>query len=554
MRKVVSLIIVGIIVPIFVVYLNAKLSQEKPTIVYSLSDNIPTNLSGDSFLESIQQLSIINLGNSPAKKIRIKINRNIKKYELLKYSSSDKVSVNRSDKKFELLYDELTPGSQFKLIINSKWPTSLKEELDVSHSKGKAVEKKDNISKYNDYLLSGLIAIYIFAIIFGLRLLLIDSLKSDSKYDPLKLLKRKQPLYISNVKWETFRTNSIYNLIKRDNRNFSEPQETHSYKFLSKDMPNFLSDYDWEQLTKESNETLSKLLIHKVEFQSFYSDSESLLNLRKPKHFKEKEWDKILQKINERVIANRIERLIRYHYNSDIILKEIKKDLPKGAILKLWEEYHVFLRELYFITSAIECASSTSPIKELKLKEVNLLKKYDKDKLQDLAYHIQLLKILPVHDNYKAEEFLNNKETDWISETDYNILKKQAEHTLELNKLLNKNTIIQNSLKNILDRIPLNNSIIKKLPETDKEKLKQFSRGIIDAEKEIKEKGNELNKLKLHTESMKSKIEKQLIIIHEFIQDPTVLERLEDYSNPFEPGNFKNLLKIAEFRKKLNDS
>lgn len=555
MRRFISLIIVGIFVPIFAVYLNAKLSQEKPTLMYSLSESIPTNLSGDSFLESIQQLSILNLGNSPAKKIRVKINTNIKNYELLKYSSSDKVLVNRSDNVFELLYDELPPDSQFKIVINSNWPSLLKEAIDISHSKGKAVEKlKDTTAKVNAYLYRGLITIYLLVMVFGLRKIFIDSLESNSKYDPLKLLKRKQPLYISDEKWERFRKNSIENLIKMDDRHFSELYEAYSYKFLSKDKPGFLSDSEWEQLAEESNKMLSKLLIHNVEFKSFYGDSENLLNIKRPKHFKKKEWDEILQKINKRVIANRIEELIRYYFNSDTILKEIKKDFPKGAIPELWEKYHVFLMELYFVASTLECASSISPIKELKLKEVNLLKEYDRNKLQDIAYYMQLLKILPVHDIKKAEEFLNNKETDWIAENDYNILKKQAEHTLELNKLLNKNTIIQNSLKTILDRIPLSDSMIKELPETDKEKLKQFSSGIVEAEKEIKRKENELKELSLHTESIKSKIEKQLNIIHEFIQDPTVLERLEDYSNAFAPGNFKNLLKIAEFRKKLNDS
>ena len=551
MRKLIPLIIVGIFVPIFAVYLNAKLSQEGPTLVYSLSESIPTNLSGDSFLESIQQLSILNLGNSPAKRIRVKINKNIKKYELLKYSSSDKVSVNHSDNVFELLYDELPPDSQFKLIINSKWPDLLKGTLDVSHSKGKAVEKlKDTKSKINACLFWGLIAIYVLVMVFGSTKISINSLESNFRYDPLKLLKKKQPLYISDEKWDTFRKNSIVNLIKQDDRYSSEPHETSSYKFLLKDKPDFLSDIEWEQLVEESNEMLSKLLIYKVEFISFYGDPEDLLNLKRPKHFREKKWNEIIQKINERVIANRIEKHIGYYLGSDKILKEIKKVFPKGAIPELWEKYHVFLRELYFIGIALECASSISPIKELKLKEVNSLDKYNISKLQDLVYYMQLIKILPVHDTMKAEEFLNNKETDWITENDYNILRKQAEHTLELDKLLNKNTIIQDLLKKILDRIPLSDSMIEQLPETDKEKLKQISSSIVEAEKELKKKEKEFNELSLQTETLRSKIEKQLNIIHEFIQDPTVFERLEDYSNVFAPGNFKNLLEIAEFRKK----
>ena len=52
---------------------------------------------------------------------------------------------------------------------------------------------------------------------------------------------------------------------------------------------------------------------------------------------------------------------------------------------------------------------------------------------------------------------------------------------------------------------------------------------------------------------LSKKIEKvtlQLEIINQELRDPTVLERIEEYNNPFAPGNFTNLKKIAELIKK----
>ena len=45
---------------------------------------------------------------------------------------------------------------------------------------------------------------------------------------------------------------------------------------------------------------------------------------------------------------------------------------------------------------------------------------------------------------------------------------------------------------------------------------------------------------------LKQKIEKQLRIVHEFIADPTVVDRIEEYDDIFSPGNFENLKRLSQ--------
>ena len=50
---------------------------------------------------------------------------------------------------------------------------------------------------------------------------------------------------------------------------------------------------------------------------------------------------------------------------------------------------------------------------------------------------------------------------------------------------------------------------------------------------------------KMETEKLKEKIVNQLNIIHNVLNDPKSIDRIEDYSNVFAHGNFDNLRKIS---------
>ena len=51
--------------------------------------------------------------------------------------------------------------------------------------------------------------------------------------------------------------------------------------------------------------------------------------------------------------------------------------------------------------------------------------------------------------------------------------------------------------------------------------------------------------------TLKCKIERQLDIIHNVLTDPGSVDRIEDYSNVFSPGNFENLRLLSEHLKAI---
>ncbi len=55
---------------------------------------------------------------------------------------------------------------------------------------------------------------------------------------------------------------------------------------------------------------------------------------------------------------------------------------------------------------------------------------------------------------------------------------------------------------------------------------------------------NEMNAKE--TEKLRPQILRQLAIINELFSDPSSIERIETYDNPFSPGNFKLLQKLAD--------
>lgn len=59
-----------------------------------------------------------------------------------------------------------------------------------------------------------------------------------------------------------------------------------------------------------------------------------------------------------------------------------------------------------------------------------------------------------------------------------------------------------------------------------------------------------LDKLNLELLPLKEQLEKQLSIINNLFVDPSSIDKIETYSNPFSSGNFENLKSLAEKMKK----
>ena len=552
MNKILSILLAGVIVPIFAVYLNAKIQDNNPNIKYILSERIPTSFLNRTDAESIQQLDLKNYGKSLANKITVKIKGNVKSYDVLKFSHSDVIKVSSDKNLFEMIYDELPPDGEIKILLKTVGLGITKDNLSITHSKGKATELLENkVSSLNNSLFYGLVSIYIIALILGVRSLLLQDHESDAALEPVKLLKKKQPFYISNAKWFDIRKKAIDKLVKQEDWYGRNVSQQNCYTLLSNGKPAYLDELEWRDLIQKANSELDSLLKKYICGSYFAGNIEGVLTLDKPEYFEIDDWNGAQIKANEKMIANRIENIFKYSLELNSLSYEIKKDMPTGAIKHDWDQYLKILKNIYFGMLMYECSVTRNPIEFLSCKNTELLDDHKRKKLTDFSYKLNLCEIASFHNETGANEFLLKERCSWIDDKDYETIKKRALHTIELKEDLSKNKTIYALLINILNNIRIDVESINGLGSQEKEDLLRVQEEILVRKRENDKKELELSRLIKDTEKIKNKIERQLDFINEFLTDPSVVDRLEDYSNEFAPGNFKNLVEIGRYLKEL---
>ena len=78
--------------------------------------------------------------------------------------------------------------------------------------------------------------------------------------------------------------------------------------------------------------------------------------------------------------------------------------------------------------------------------------------------------------------------------------------------------------------------------------LKKLEVEMVNVPRETASRLSKIQNLELEVIPLIDKIEKQFAIINEVLNDPTALNRIEDYNNTFSAGNFENLKKIAQLK------
>lgn len=164
----------------------------------------------------------------------------------------------------------------------------------------------------------------------------------------------------------------------------------------------------------------------------------------------------------------------------------------------------------------------------------------------------QILKV----DNYTSDteilELLKEKKPQIVSEPNW---EKYQSFLLKLEKVRRQtveNKILQEQLKMLIYGEELN----EKPDELSIEKwnkIKEIETEIFIKSEKTGEKLSEIKQIRSKTIPLMTKLEKQLEIINEVLTDPTAIDRIEDYENPFSIGNFENLKLIAKFMTKITN-
>lgn len=165
------------------------------------------------------------------------------------------------------------------------------------------------------------------------------------------------------------------------------------------------------------------------------------------------------------------------------------------------------------------------------------------------AYTISRVFNVSDYSNQKEiAELLTSSKPEIVDENDW---KKYRSFLLKFENL-EKQTNLNNALRDELNNLLFGNELAEKpgeLPADTWERLKRIEKDIFKKSEQIESDLIELEKIELETLPLKEKLDKQLKIIHEVLNDPTAIDRIEDYSNPFSIGNFENLKIVAQLIK-----
>jgi hypothetical protein len=542
-----------LIIAVVGVILTYFLNLNKPDVRYTLSEEIPLSFStsSDAENENVQQLEIRNVGSAVAEKIVVKIAGDITKYKILKYISSDEVEDFIDQQSAEFVYPALPPQSGFKIIFTSTKVIN-PSDLNISHSIGRAVNALAVSNRSSAYITWGifilLIGGYLIWIFNALRASSFDLRRSEIKWKKIdQALESTKPWYVTDSKWVTTHVELIRELLKEEYVQQEKIAYCASYGLLHLGKPSHFSEPDWKEL---NDLAISCLKDHLSKSINSYSESSilSVLRLSKPERFPKDDWDAIQTKTNEKYIERNTENLIRKANMVGLLYREKPEAVPDNT----WQTIRDFCRNRYYNELILDINIKKEPRSVIEENDLDILDTNQKTKLEEVVQQISKYKdYLAIMESllrgneipYEKPATLDDWEWDRIINIE-GLIARTNDHSAIMKDLFNGNELPTEKPITLTDWEW--NEILKfetliaqtKVIETEKQELKQQELELIKEESEMANEQTTCSQLK-------SKVLKQLEYIHNVLNDPSTIERIESYDDTFSSGNWSNLKRIA---------
>jgi len=279
-------------------------------------------------------------------------------------------------------------------------------------------------------------------------------------------------------------------------------------KILKKSKPWYVPANKWKKFRDDSMKYI-------FNYDSYANIANSLcyqiLDLEKQKSISNEEWIQ-LKLVAQKKLLNSISEDVNNGYDWKIE-EFLSLKQPKNIDENVWSEIKSVINKAYITTLILKVDDYTNDA------EITELLKYKKPK------------IISALNWEKYRSFLLK-------------LEKLRKQTVE-------NKILQEQLKLLVYREELN----EKPDELSIEKwnkIKDIEKKIFIKSEIISKELSEIEQIRFTTIPLITKLEKQLKIINDVLTDPTAIDRIEDYENPFSIGNFENIKQIAKLKNKIS--
>jgi hypothetical protein len=338
----------------------------------------------------------------------------------------------------------------------------------------------------------------------SVRSALHDNLEFDARHGRAStLLGRRRPWYLSERKWRSIRETAVDGLIPswRKKADFSSNE---AYQVLKNDVPPFFTDTEWRRLHENAINAFEDDVIQSLRTSYRETDVLTILQLERPMHLNPNKWADLRREAHSRLFALKKEEV---YLDPKGYVAVLRQERPQAVDADAWDRHLAKTRSKYFDLIVHEVNYSVAdPYETLKRYDVSVLDTEERDRLQQITYKRAILFLPDLLNSEKAGIFLEQNRPAWINQEDYDTRRQLARQVVD--------TAIREA------------------------KCAERESSLERREKQIVAKKRKVSQ-------MARRIAAQLRIVNEFLSDPSVLDRVEEYDNPFSPGNFANLRRVA---------
>ncbi len=538
---------------IFVYYLNEK----SPDLRYSLSERIPVSFATNDgkvienkTQEVVQQLEVRNVGNLKAENILVKIHGDITGHFLNKHSATDESKITIQPRTFEVQYPALPPGASFQLSFKTIGDGVATQQVAVSDSSGKAQEAlskaSPSLSSYTSWLF---IAINTVLTVVSIRWILISSWKMKLGDKPLAtVVSSTTPFYMA----ERGRIDAVRIEVKdrlRSGYVIGHDISKHpAYVFLQLDRPDTFSDEEeWKTCTELAIEKLTTAYRDALRGLFWKDGFLKLLAIGRPKHFPEPQWLELEVETNGRYVDRRKQE----SSSSDAILKCLQEVRPELIAPASWQELIDHWQKAYFSERTRWINYKSNVAKCLREQQPDVIPSAIWSEIREIWEREFFAQVM-------HEVWITSDPVTYASHVDAGVLSQRNKAAFEerVRELVSRKSAEAraNRLIAILQKLLTSRTISDAKPadieqhvwedlkrlETDFSRLRDMeytaqSTSLLEAELAAKE-----ATLQASTE----KVKRQLQIIHDVLNDPSAIDRVEEYDDAFAKGNLENLKKL----------
>jgi len=502
MKSFVGPIAIGVMLTAFGWWLN----QDRYDVKYTLSEKIPLSF-GSRQQEAVQQLEVKNLGNKEVAKVQVKLPPRVMQYELVKNSQADTVDIFTRHDSFELLYAALPPQGSFRLVLKTTDVGISKHEVQVRHSRGSAEEALADASSLRSILVWLYIGVVLFVwtwvSLLQFRDLLVNGWKYKAEYQSEEVLRASKPIHIPRDRWKEIRDKAIARFGEFDRYGPLSPSDIANspiYRYLNSEKPEYLSEEEWQQ-------------------------------------FRQSKTQQLLEALNARAAGPWV--------STDQLLKLLKIEKPIQLPFDKWEEWQGRLAERSFANLSMEIERQKSPLEFLDRQDLQGLKHEPVQRLKARVYRLQLASLPDLMNEESAQRFLQDTKPTWLSEDDYRRHKAIAERTLRVVDGDRTSAIALSTLERMLAGTPIDMKAIEELSTEWRQKLVSLDEQIRLSKDRNTVESERISRESEELKEEKTKVLRQLAVLHDLLVDPASIDRIESYDNPFAPGNLEVLKKIS---------